>query len=210
MKSIRSIASAGIAVAFLVFPSMVSAHAVVGPKQVNVGAFQSFSLGVPSEKEQSTIAVKLVLPEGLEFVTPNVKTGWKVETVKHDTHVVEISWTGGEVPAHMRDDFLFSAKAPGAETTLAWKVYQTYADGSVVSWEADPKAEQPKTADGKADYSKVGPYSETKVVNDLASTPVTPSTTTTANGWQTRTALSLSVVALVLALAALRPKKDAV
>jgi hypothetical protein len=54
--------------------------------------------------------------------------------------VSEISWTGGNIPAGQRDEFLFSAQAPASSTTIPWKAYQTYADGSVVAWDASAKA----------------------------------------------------------------------
>lgn len=69
---------------FLVWVSSASAHVVVKPAQVNVGSFQTFTIGVPVEKASGTIGVRLIVPEGLEYVTPNVKSGWRIE-VKKDT-----------------------------------------------------------------------------------------------------------------------------
>ncbi len=57
----------------------VFAHSVVKPNTAGIGAFTDFSLGVPSEKDSATTSVRLVLPEGLNFVTPVVKQGWKIE-----------------------------------------------------------------------------------------------------------------------------------
>lgn len=146
---------------FALTVSVAYAHVVVKPSEVGIGKFQTFTIGVPVEKEVATIGIRLVIPEGLKYVTPNVKPGWTITEKKsgggESAMVTEINWTGGNIPAGQRDDFIFSAQARANETTLQWKAYQTYADGSVVSWDAAPTEEE----------SDKGPYSETKVVNDL-------------------------------------------
>src|SRR5204863_7267735 len=58
------------------------AHVVVKPDQVGIGAFQEFSMSVPSEKDNPTVAIKLLIPDGLQMVTPNVKAGWTINIVK--------------------------------------------------------------------------------------------------------------------------------
>lgn len=154
----------------LVLPVFASAHVTVKPNQVGVGAWQTFNVSVPVERDVATVGIRLVIPAGLEYVTPNVKPGWKVDTVKmgegEEAMVHEIIWTGGSIPAGMRDDFFFSAHVPAEEGTLQWKAYQTYADGTIVSWDIN-EADQPKDAKGEEDFSAKGPYSETKIINDL-------------------------------------------
>lgn len=166
----------------LVFPRLTFAHVSVKPNQVGVGSFQTFSVGVPVEKDVATTQVRVVIPEGLEHVTPNVKPGWTIETVKQttamgnrgmgmgmhaDDTVTEIIWRGGRIPAGQRDDFFFSAKVPATPTSLAWKAYQTYTDGTVVAWELGSNEPQPTGPDGAPDFSTVGPASMTKVIDDL-------------------------------------------
>lgn len=198
--------------ASLLLTSQVLAHAVVKPNTAGVGKFQSFTLGVPSEKPVATIGVRLVLPEGLNHITPNVKPGWRVDIKKQGTgkmiddhgkmieeqKIVEIIWTGGRIPAGMRDELLFSAQVPSQPTTLNWKVYQTYADGSVVAWDQDPSA--PK--DDTADFSKSGPYSKTVVIDDLSVASTT--TSTTKNDGKDMTAIWISLAAVAVSLAALK------
>jgi uncharacterized protein YcnI len=65
------------------------AHVVVRPAQVGVGAFQTFTVGVPNEKDKATVAVRLVLPEGLGHVSPNVKPGWTIELVHEEAKAME-------------------------------------------------------------------------------------------------------------------------
>lgn len=159
-------------VSFALFslPVIASAHVTVKPAQVGVGSYQLFSISVPSEKESSTVGLRLFIPEGLESVTPTVKPGWQIISKKSaDGKITEVRWASitGYVPQDMRDDFTFSAKVPAQETKLIWKAEQSYANGEGVAWTLDPAAEQPKDHDGKNDFSKSGPYSVTAVVDDL-------------------------------------------
>src|SRR5882762_2161811 len=106
------------------------AHVVVKPATVGTAAFQTFTMGVPNEKDSPTIAVRLIIPEGLKYVSPNVKSGWTIDVKKNgtgeDAKVTEIDWTSGSIPAGQRDDFIFSAQVPSKETTLKWDAYQIY------------------------------------------------------------------------------------
>lgn len=139
----------------------VFAHVVVKPSQVPVGSWQSFVVGVPNEKNNATVSIRLVIPSGLEHVTPNVKPGWQIEMLKQDqgsAHITEIIWTQGIIPVGQRDDFVFSAKVPTKESVLQWKAYQTYEDGTIVSWDQSQQAEKIENS---------GPYSETNIVDDL-------------------------------------------
>ncbi len=155
------------------------AHVTVKPAQVGVASYQTYIAGVPNEKDVPTTSLRIVVPEGMTSVMPNVKPGWTIstKTVKDgDTEKVsEISWSGGSIPVGQRDEFSFSAKSPAEETSVQWKAYQTYSNGVVVAWDQSPeelkKAEEAKSSannEHKEEEHAVGPYSETKVVNDLA------------------------------------------
>jgi uncharacterized protein YcnI len=158
----KILASSLVSLCYLVISvTSAFAHVVVNPNQVGIGKLQTFTIGVPNEKDTPTVTVRLVLPDGLEEVTPTVKPGWTIALKKDGEAVQEISWTGGSIPSGQRDEFSFSAKVPDKETTLNWKAYQTYQDGSVVSWD------QTLNGSDEARGDK-GPYSETKVVNDLS------------------------------------------
>ncbi len=179
----------------LIIGQAALAHVTVKPGEVGVGAYQTFTISVPSEKELSTVEVRLTLPAGLESVTPTVKSGWQIQVKSHELpdgkHPYEIVWFGGRIPEHFRDEFTFSTKTPATPTTLAWKAHQVYSDGSVVAWELAPGEAQPTKEDGSPDFSTTGPYSQTQVVDDLSVGP-----TKDLN-------LSISVAAVLIAIAAL-------
>lgn len=186
----------------LLTASPALAHVVVKPERVGVAAFQTFTVGVPNEKEIPTIAVRLVIPGGLNHVSPNVKPGWNIAMKNtgegEDAKVTEITWTGGSIPQGQRDEFQFSAQVPAKETTLQWKAYQTYEGGEIVAWDQNPSG-------GHGDGNN--PYSETEIVNDLkdsATSTDVHQTDTKAGGDKTKENLSifLSVAALVISGAA--------
>ena len=209
MKKILKISALLSIIASLLAVQVALAHVVVKPNTVGIGAFQVFITGVPSEKSTPTVSLKLILPSGLNFVTPNVKPGWKVEVKTQATgkkitdddgllvdemKSVEIDWTGGSIPIGQRDEFSFQAQVPTTPTTLAWKAYQTYQDGRVVAWDQTPGS------------NAETPYSVTQVVDDLAK-----ATTPRASWWnrnQVNVTLGISLLALIISLGMLL-KNDA-
>lgn len=175
-----------------------SAHAIVTPKQVGIGSTQDFSLAVPAERDSATIAVRLLIPPGLQEVTPNITPGWTI-TMKYapapagtsadssQGDVTEIDWTGGKIPSGQRAEFIFQAQVPAQPGELDWKAYQTYADHIVVSWDQDPS-----TVPADDDAAIIGPYSVTKIVDDLSQPSAAPASPSS----------SIPVVALIVALVA--------
>jgi uncharacterized protein YcnI len=195
-------------VSLLLGASPAEAHVTVKPGEIGVGARSNFTVSVPTEEDHPTIQVRLVIPEGLQSVRPNVKSGWNIQLKKtgegEESKITEIIWSGGKIPAEQRDEFVFSAQAPAEETSLVWKAYQTYADGSVVAWDNSPEvvAEYTKNnpvASGHEDnHAAPRPYSSTKVTNDLkvTSQPAVPVS-------QKDNSRTLSLVALLIAAASL-------
>jgi uncharacterized protein YcnI len=179
---------------FMAFGAVAAAHVVVTPRQVNVAEFQTFDVSVPNEKETNVTALKLLVPAGLAEVSPTVKPGWTIEIQKNSKgEVSEIDWTGGSVPPEQRDDFTFNAQAPARAGELDWKAYQTYADGSIASWDQKPAGSDDATGD-------TGPYSVTKVINDLTAQPSTEAKSSDSkNNWT----LGLAIAALALSVIAL-------
>lgn len=162
MKNIltKKIVIGGIAMVALVvtLPQAAFAHVVVAPREATTGTYQTFTTSVPNEKDTAVTTVRLVIPDTIESVLPTVKPGWQIETKRDGERVKEIIWTGGLVPSGLRDEFTFSAHLPASAQDIHWKAYQTYQDGTVVSWDQDPS----KSEHGHADKN-TGPYSTTVV-----------------------------------------------
>lgn len=196
-KIVAGLAVAAVTVGLNV--GIASAHVVVKPAEAGVASFQTFTTGVPNEKEVAVTKLRLTIPDGLSHVSPNVKPGWTIDEVKsgsgEDAKVTEITWSGGSIPVGQRDDFVFSAQVPAKPATIQWKAYQTYADGTEVAWDQTPT----NTDD---DSGAKGPYSETKVVDDLSQASTTAAPTKPASNARTNVAIALSIVALLFSFSA--------
>jgi len=195
----KLITSLILAIATIVaLPAVAWAHVVVTPDQAGVGAGTMFNVSVPNEKEVAVTSVKLDIPKGVQNVQPDALAGWNIATAQDkDGNVTAITWTG-TIPAGQREDFAFKAQTPANATNLDWKAYQTYGDGTVVHWDQNP------ATNGKAVKNNAGPYSITKITDDLSSSdagsgnPAGSGTSTTAT-----LALALSIAALILGLGGL-------
>ena len=178
---------------FFIFGAAASAHVVVQPASVGVAETQIFTVSVPTEKDNPTIALRLVMPASLQEITPTVKAGWDISTKKDSqNNITEIDWTGGSIAPDMLDLFTFRAQAPAKTGELHWKAYQTYQDGSVVSWDATPNGSDDATGDK-------GPYSITRVVDDLSAAPAAAK----ANNWPyiiSGASVAIALMALALSV----------
>lgn len=188
------------ALSIALIPGIASAHVIVTPGQTGVGEELTFNVSVPNEKEVAVTNLKLDIPEGVTDVTPTSKDGWTITTEKSsgsDAEVTSITWADGTIPVGQRQDFSFSAQAPAKATDLDWKAYQTYADGLVVHWDQKPAGSDDATGDA-------GPYSVTKVVNDLTDSA---STTTSSSKTNLTGPYVLAGLALVVAVAGFVTKR---
>lgn len=125
--------------------SVAAAHATVrtetGLTESKVGASETYRLNVPTEKEIPTTQVRLVVPAGVTLTRFQVLPGFTRSVVKNaDGLITEVTWRGRIAPQEYAR-FFFQARNPAQPGEVAWKVYQTYADGSVVAWD-DTSPEQ--------------------------------------------------------------------
>jgi len=150
-----------IAVVLFVLAMPTWAHVVVSPSKAGVGSWVPFNISVPNDKDLASTELKLVVPAGLEYVTPTLKQGWTVSVEKDSQgQVTAIVWSG-TLPSEFRDDFTLSAHLPEEPVDLAWKAYQTYQGGEVVGWDVDPT--DPSAKDQEAlEKTGEGPFSATR------------------------------------------------
>lgn len=183
----------------LIVSSTVSAHVVVKPAEVVTAGFQTFTAGVPNEKNIPTTNVRLVIPAGLKHVSPTQKPGWQIETEKEgageDAVIKSITWSSGTINEGLRDEFSFSGQAPEKATELRWKAYQTYADGTVVAWD---QAESGHGHD--SENPNKGPFSVTKVVNETEEAAAAQKTEQAAADTKKAAGRSLYIAIAALAL----------
>jgi uncharacterized protein YcnI len=122
------------------------AHANMSPPVAVAKKDQVFTLAVPTEKESATTKVELTLPQGFAIDSFVPAPGWKREVRStgsgDQTVITKVAWSGGRVPHGEDAAFQFLA-GTDASKTYAFKVRQTYADGSVVDWSGAESSDTP-------------------------------------------------------------------
>ncbi len=188
MKKLVSILTA---LTLLATPVVASAHVVVTPNTALTGQELVFSVSAPNERKVAVTSVTLDIPAGVSQVIPTTAPGWSITLATSYGAITAVTWTDGQIPAGQRQDFSLSAVMPANSGELNWKAYQTYADGTIVSWDQKPVANAKDD-----DTAAKGPYSTTTVSSNAPGATKSGGTTLP---------LALSVAALALsALAFLR------
>jgi uncharacterized protein YcnI len=137
LATIGALASAGSAFA----------HAEVSPAVVLAKQGQEFALTVPTEKENAkTTAVELTPPAGFSIDSFAPSPGWTREVQSsgsgESTKILEVTWSGGSVPHEEYAVFRFLGSTDSTGD-YAFKVRQTYSDGSVVDWSGAESSDTP-------------------------------------------------------------------
>lgn len=137
---------------FLTASLPAAAHVVADPAEGQAGGYFRTALRVGHGCGASpTIAVKVMLPEGLATARPQAKPGWQIEieTAKlakpvdaghgrsSETAVTAITWRGGNLPNEQFDEFGLSLKLPDNAGPLWLKVIQTCKEGEL-RWDQIP------------------------------------------------------------------------
>lgn len=213
----RTVVAAVIGVTMLLLVSGVaSAHVTVWPREANAGSFEKYTVRVPTEKDIPTVQVELIFPEGLRVSSFQPKPGWTYE-VQRDAagNITGVIWSGGSIGPGEFDEFAFVAANPGEPGELVFVAHQTYADGSVVSWEGPPGSEYPASVTtivaGAADMSG---HADTVPVDESAGVDDSGATTASDSGsgplsdagtfWLAVASLGVGVVSVVLSVTRLR------
>jgi uncharacterized protein YcnI len=182
----------------LLLPAIASAHVIVTPSQAGIGQELVFNVSCPNEQQTPIVKLTLDIPKTVTDVVPTEKDGWTITTATNgsmsDPEITAITWTGttSNIPVGQREDFGFGAQLPGTAATVDWKAYQTYADGTVVHWDQKPAGSDDASGDA-------GPYSVTKVVNDLTA----PASGTTTKSGSNTLSVGIAILALIVSVAAI-------
>ncbi len=199
-----------VAGAVLTLATAAQAHVNVYPKETTTGSYEKYTVRVPVEKDVNTVKVKLEFPAGVKVNTVQPVPGWSYEFEKDKDGVnTALVWTAtnGGIKAHEFMEFAFVGANPKEEGTLAWKAYQTYADGEVVEWTGDKDAKTPasvttvKAGVGEAGHDHGHGAAE-------ATTPAPATSLAAASAGTSNTLpLVLSGLALLLSIVGLFRKK---
>ncbi|NHC40133.1 DUF1775 domain-containing protein [Bacillus sp. MM2020_1] len=198
-------------VSLFFFSSLASAHVTVMPKTSTTGAWETYTLKVPVEKEVATTKVTIKAPQGVEIMSYQPVPGWTYSSEKDASGKVKtftFEATGEGIQAGQFQQFVFVGKNPEKAAKAAWDAFQYYKDGSVVEWTGDEGSDAPHsitdivtatTTDHHATPNTVDSDKTQKQENEKAKTEVTKKTTETSNSLS----LILSGIAALLSLASI-------
>jgi uncharacterized protein YcnI len=164
---------------FGLFSNMASAHVSVIPKSSTTGAWETYTVKVPVEKEVATTKFTLKMPAGIDFQSYQPVQGWNFSSQKgSDEKVTTITFesTGEGILPGQFQQFVFVAKNPENAQKAAWDAYQYYKDGSIVEWTGDEGSKAPHSITdivtaSASDQQQKEPAKETKKADEVESTP---------------------------------------
>lgn len=198
-------------VSLFFFSSLASAHVTVMPKTSTTGAWETYTLKVPVEKEVATTKVTIKAPQGVEIMSYQPVPGWTYSSEKDASGKVKtftFEATGEGIQAGQFQQFVFVGKNPEKAAKAAWDAFQYYKDGSVVEWTGDEGSDAPHsitdivtatTTDHHATQNTEDSDKTQKQETEKAKTEVTKKTTETSNSLS----LILSGIAALLSLASI-------
>jgi uncharacterized protein YcnI len=185
---------------------IASAHVTVQPPETTQGSYEKFAVRVPTEKDVPTVKIEVKFPlDDVSISRFEPKPGWKYELTKDASNkITGVIWTAtgeGLSPTEF-DEFYMQGKVADNATSISWKAYQTYKDGSVVEWVGAAGSDKP------ASVTKVNPKTTGAVADShggtTAAAPMnTTPATTPASAAASQTPLYLSIAALALGLISL-------
>jgi uncharacterized protein YcnI len=119
-----------------------SAHVTVWPKTSRIGAYEKYTVRVPTEGKVATTSVELEIAAGADFVSIGAAVGHTYELKRSAGRVVGIVWSMQINPGEFAE-FAFMARNPKDGKELVWKVVQRFADGTSTQWSDAAGAKHP-------------------------------------------------------------------
>lgn len=188
------------------FSTVASAHVTVVPKTSTTGAWETYTVKVPVEKEIPTTKVTLKAPEGAEIQSYEPVPGWTYSADKDANGKVKsftFTATGEGILPGQFQQFTFVAKNPDKAAKLAWDAFQYYKDGSVVEWTGDESSKSPHSITDIVTAAAGADHHDTTAPKDTTKTEPAAAAKTDDTNTSSSLPLILSVVALILAIIAL-------
>lgn len=197
--------------AMALFAGTASAHVTVNPSTSATGAWETYTVKVPVEKNVATTKVTLKIPKGIEYKLYEPVPGWTTTTEKDKSgKVTSITWTAndeGILPGQFQR-FSFVAKNPDKEQDAAWDAYQYYKDNSIVEWTGNEGADTPHSITKISASPATEEHQETDhhhghhADHDDSVKEKSAANESDDDGTQTTT-MALSIIALLLSIGAL-------
>ncbi|MEH7306845.1 YcnI family copper-binding membrane protein [Neobacillus drentensis] len=193
------------------FSSVASAHVTVVPKTSTTGAWETYTVKVPVEKDVATTKVTIKAPAGVEIKSYQPVPGWKYSDEKDANGIVKsftFEATGEGILQGQFQQFTFVGKNPENATKAAWDAFQYYKDGSIVEWTGDEGADSPHSitdivagtsTDGHDDKAKMEETKKEETKTEVSKTTDADKSDSSLPLIISAGAALLSLIALVLA-----------
>jgi uncharacterized protein YcnI len=136
---------AAIVLSFVV-SSSAFAHVTVFPREAVQGAYEKFTVRVPTEKDIPTVQVEVRFAKEVSISRFEPKPGWTYELTKDASGVITgVVWktAGAGLGPTEFGEFHMQGKVANDAQSIVWKAYQTYQDGSVVEWVGAEGSDKP-------------------------------------------------------------------
>uniref|UniRef100_B0T2X3 Nuclear export factor GLE1 n=1 Tax=Caulobacter sp. (strain K31) TaxID=366602 RepID=B0T2X3_CAUSK len=132
-----------IALLALLAPAPALAHVVAAPGEAKAGSYAAiaFRVGHACAAGDTTLKLRVEIPDAVASARPQPKPGWTVEIEKAGEKATALTWTG-RLPDDQFDDFAVLMKLPAAPATLTFPVTQTCEKGES-QWTEIPDPERP-------------------------------------------------------------------
>lgn len=142
MKPVRTTMGWVFGALFCAASAIASAHVTVWPRDSRAGAYEKYTVRVPTEGDVATASVEVILPEGAKLVSMGAPAGFTYELRKSGDAVTSIVWTMKINPGEFAE-FSFMARNPGKAGPIAWRAIQNLVDGSKIEWVGEPDSTHP-------------------------------------------------------------------
>jgi hypothetical protein len=131
-----------------IFSAQTSAHSVIKPTTGVSGArHQFFEVLAPTEGKVSCVEYKLEVPPEWKSAGGQIdRVGrdplWDISVERdEDGWIKSVTWSGAEAPDYSFVKFGLIVSLPKLSGLQQIKIWQTYADGSIVGWVEDRTGE---------------------------------------------------------------------
>jgi uncharacterized protein YcnI len=163
MKTNLGVACAVTLATVLVIAGVANAHVTVWPRESVAGTSDLYTARVPTEKDVPTVQVRVEFPPEVTVSRFVPNHGWDRQVEKDSAgRIAAVTWSGGRIAPDELGLFTFSGRNASIPGEIAWKAYQTYADGSVVEWSGPSGSEHPASA-GRLTAAPLSPAEVTQV-----------------------------------------------
>ncbi|MVO98914.1 YcnI family protein [Paenibacillus lutrae] len=201
-----AVKAAALMAGMMLFAGVASAHVTVNPAEAPAGSYQKFTVRVPVEKDIPTVKVEVKFPiDSVAVSRFEPKPGWKYEIAKDAAEkITGVTWTseGEGLSKTEFAEFSMQGKVADNASSIVWKAYQTYKDGSVVEWTGAEGSDKPasvtKISAKPAEGAKDSHGNTAAAPNQAAEAPKAAAGAETSS-----TPLILSIAAVVLSAASL-------